>query len=567
MSWVDGWAKRWRNAVLLLVLLPLPGRALGAQSTVPPVRSADEPEAPRYPRDVWMRYADPADAGFSADALEGARRFFENRRGAAFILVSGGAVVAAWGDVHRRFLTHSMRKSFLSALYGVFADEIVLDLQLDSLGIDDAPPLTAQERRARVVDLLESRSGVYHPAAAEATEMSEARPRRGAYAPGTHWWYNNWDFNVAGTVFRLSTGRDIFAAFDERIAKPLGMQDYRPIDGSNYYERDKSLHPAYTFRMSTRDLARFGLLFARNGRWRDEQVVPGRWVAMSTTAHSETDLGEEYGTGYGYMWWVDGDEGFSARGYGGHVLAVYPKLDLVMVVRADTYHDHFLTNRAISRLFRRVLLAGGRQKAATPRLVPMASPPDSESVVLPAQRVEQYMGKVDIGGGHVVVVGSYEGRLTIDWGRGPYELVPEGGARFRVEDSGDPVLFDVDDDGRVRGVWSEQLAYLKASDAIRAGRADAAADEMVAAAERLPESATLQYNLARGLAGTGRAGDAIGHLRNALRLDPDYREASGLLRRLLVQRYAWPIGILVVLCSMGVYLRSRHARAAQLKVR
>jgi CubicO group peptidase (beta-lactamase class C family) len=501
-----------------------------------------------------MRYGDPADAGFSADALERARQFFENRRGAAFMVVSGGAVVASWGDVDRRFPTHSMRKSLLSALYGAHGEEIDLSLDLDSLAIDDMDGLTTQERHARVVDLLASRSGVYHPAAAEAAEMSDARPERGAYAPGTHWWYNNWDFNVAGTVFRQLTGLDVFGAFDEDIARPLGMQDYRPIDGSYFYDRNKSLHPAYTFRMSTRDLARFGLLFARGGRWRDKQVIPASWVAESTAAYSETDTGD----GYGYMWWVGDDGGFSARGYGGHVLVVYPRLDLVMVVRADTYHDHFLANRAIDRLVQRVIQAGGRDRSPAPRLVPMAASPDVEVVPLPSPP-ESYVGTVALGSGDIVTIGSHDGRLTVDWGRGAYELMPEGGPRFRLVDSGDPLLFDFDEQGRVRDVWSEQLTYLEAAHAVRAGRLGDAVDEIAAAVERFPESATLRYNLARALAGTDQVGNATDHLRDALGLDPDYREASGLLRRLLVRRYAWMGGVLLILCGGALYLRARAA--------
>ena len=406
-----------------------------------------------------------------------------------------------------------------------------------------------------MVDLLASRSGVYHPAAAEGAEMSAARPERGTYAPGAHWWYNNWDFNVAGTVFRQLTRRDIFAAFGEDIAQPLGMEDYRPVDGSYYYDRDKSKHPAYTFRMSTRDLARFGLLFARGGRWRGEQIIPTAWVAESTASHSETDTGE----GYGYMWWVGDDGDFSARGYGGHVLVVYPRLDLVMVIRADTYHDRFLANRAIDRLIQRVVTAGGRDRSPAPRLVPMVASPDPEPVPLP-QAPESYTGTVMLGSGDSVVIGSYEGHLTIDWGRGAYELVPEGGARFRVKDSGDPLLFDFDDQGRVRDVWSEPLTYLEAARAVRAGRVDDAADEIAAAVERFPESATLRYNLARAVAGTGRVGDAMVHLRDALRLDPDYREASTLLRRLLARRYGWIVGTLLILFGGVLYMRSRAAR-------
>src|SRR4029434_4997142 len=132
----------------------------------------------------------------------------------------------------------------------------------------------------RVIDLLQARSGVYLPAAAEAKEMRDARPARASHAPGTFWYYNNWDFNVLGTIFRQATGEDIFKAIDQRIARPIGMQDYRPKDGV-YGLEVYSVHPAYGFRVSARDLARFGLLYLHRGRWRDKQLIPQSWVEAS----------------------------------------------------------------------------------------------------------------------------------------------------------------------------------------------------------------------------------------------------------------------------------------------
>lgn len=72
----------------------------------------------------------------------------------AFLVVADGAVVAAWGEVGRRFMCHSVRKSFLSALYGIYWDrgQIELDKTLADLGIDDWPDplaaLGAAEQRA-----------------------------------------------------------------------------------------------------------------------------------------------------------------------------------------------------------------------------------------------------------------------------------------------------------------------------------------------------------------------------------------------------------------------------------
>lgn len=562
MGRIDGTAGSSRGRPLLLLTLSLVPWAPVAAQDAGAEAAGQAAAAARYPDDVWMQYADVSEAGFSPEGLADARRYWERRGAAAFLAVSGGAVFAAWGDVDRRFMIHSMRKSLLSALYGVFQDDIDLGLTLADLGIDDVSPLTEEEKRARVVDLLQARSGVYLPAAAEAAEMSTGRPERGSHAPGTYWWYNNWDFNVAGAVFRRLTGEDIFEAFQTTIAEPIGMQDYRVTDGFYYYERDKSLYPAYPLRMSTRDLARFGLLFARSGRWKGEQIIPRSWVEESTRAYSEIDLGEEYGTGYGYMWWVDGTRGFSARGYGGHVLAVYPGMDLVMVVRADTWHDRFVSDRAIARLFERVIRAGGGERSEAPRLVPLSPSPsdDAPTVEVSPGQLARYTGEVTLESGRTAEIASSDGVPTLDYGFGLYRLLPEGATRFRMEDVGDPVEFDLDADGRVVDVWTEQLAYLEAGAAVQRNDPRAAVARVAEAAERFPGSATLHYNVALGLGGIGRPDEAMEHLRTALDLDPDYRAASMLLWRLRLRRYAWLIGVLGVLVVTLVAVRVRRKR-------
>ena len=73
----------------------------------------------------------------------------------------------------------------------------------------------------------------------------------------------------------------------------------------NYSYEPYSRHPYYGFRLSTSDLARFGLLFLRNGRWGGQQVVPADWVRESTPPHSV--IGPQ--GGYGYMWWTGEGEG------------------------------------------------------------------------------------------------------------------------------------------------------------------------------------------------------------------------------------------------------------------
>jgi CubicO group peptidase (beta-lactamase class C family) len=215
----------------------------------------------------WRQYAAPEEAGFSSALLAEARELADRHRSGAVFIVYRGHALVAWGEVERRFECHSVRKSLVNALIGRAVDQgsLELDATLGELGIDDLQPLTADEKQARVRDLLGSRSGVYHPAAKEPADMRAERPARGSHPPGEHFFYNNWDFNLLGTLFERASGRELFTAFREDLAEPLGMEDFRPQDGFVELAPGYSRYPAHAFRLSARDLARFGQLYLRSG--------------------------------------------------------------------------------------------------------------------------------------------------------------------------------------------------------------------------------------------------------------------------------------------------------------
>ena len=288
--------------------------------------------------DPWQD-ADPVSVGWSVEKLAAAQHYASSLKPTAVMVVQDGKVVAGWGDVSRKVNLASIRKSLLSALFGIAVSDgrISLASTLADLGIDDKPPaLTAAETQATVRDLLMARSDIYHPAAYETGDMRRNRPERGSHAPGTFWWYNNWDFNALGTIYGRETGEDIFDSFSRRIAVPTGMEDFSARDGQ-YVAEAQSEHPAYPFTMSARDAARFGQLFLNGGRWGGKQIVPAAWVKESTAAYSRTDRGS---MGYGYLWWtlnpkVFGPGAALASGYGGQAIAIVPSKRLVVVQIVD----------------------------------------------------------------------------------------------------------------------------------------------------------------------------------------------------------------------------------------
>lgn len=83
----------------------------------------------------------------------------------AVVVMHDGKLVLEWGKTNYRMYSHSVRKSLMNALYGVAVEKGLIDLSttIAELGIDDRPPkLSEQEKTATILNLLQSRSGVYH---------------------------------------------------------------------------------------------------------------------------------------------------------------------------------------------------------------------------------------------------------------------------------------------------------------------------------------------------------------------------------------------------------------------
>src|SRR5688572_8430604 len=300
----------------------------------------------------WER-SKPEAEGYSSKRLEALKGYLATIDTTAMMAVHRGKVIFEYGDVaSQEFQVQSVRKSLLALLNGKYVADgrIKLEATLDDLGIDDVGGLLPREKRATVRHLLTARSGVFHKNVnPNGGDNLWAAPPRGTQQPGTYFLYNNWDFNVAGSIFEKQTGLDIFDAFEKDIAEPTGLQDFdRRLQAKESDDPTLSNHPAYRFSLTVRDMARIGQLMLQSGRWGERQVVPADWIKTITSLVTPVDqfnppserywaYAEGRPSGYGYMWWVWEDRNsfgpfrgaFSVFG-GGHAITVLPALDLVV---------------------------------------------------------------------------------------------------------------------------------------------------------------------------------------------------------------------------------------------
>lgn len=269
----------------------------------------------------------------------------------AVVVIKDGKLELDWGRTDKKINSHSIRKSILSALFGIAIERGLVDqtATLAELGIDDRfPSLSLEQKKATVRDLLESKSGIYHFATTQSKGQRKRFPSQ-SQLPGTHWAYNNWDYNALGTILENETGLSLGTAFERWIARPADMIDFKGND-VRYLRNIRTEHPSFPIWVSARDLAIFGDIYLSEGRANGMQIVPANWVAESTTPQEIT-----YRGGNGLMWWIDTDRGgVFASGTGTQKLYLDKATGLIIVHRVDTGANHiqnfvwFLSGKRVS---------------------------------------------------------------------------------------------------------------------------------------------------------------------------------------------------------------------------
>jgi CubicO group peptidase (beta-lactamase class C family) len=240
----------------------------------------------------------------------------------------------------------SMAKSFASALVGIAVDEGHIK-SVDEPITNYVPELLERDERFESITirhLLTMTSGIKYEEGGTLPWGEEADDTKTYYAtdlrelaiencriegePGEYFEYNNYNPLLVGMILERATGMSVSRYMEERLWKPVGME----ADGSWSLDSTQSGFEKMESGVNARarDFARFGMLFAKEGSWRGEQLIPREWVEESTRPDTSTDPSRNYQ----YFWWVntpDGENHFSARGNYGQYIYVAPEKDLVIV--------------------------------------------------------------------------------------------------------------------------------------------------------------------------------------------------------------------------------------------
>jgi CubicO group peptidase (beta-lactamase class C family) len=161
--------------------------------------------------------------------------------------------------------------------------------------------------------------------------------------PGQVWNYNSGGSQLLSEIVQKVTGKTARDYAAEKIFGPLGIFNIK-------WRQDQQGHSTagWGLRLTTFDIAKIGYLFLREGRWKEKQVIPVKWVKESTRKYMEVKSGFGRGFGYGYQWWVYNRlpyNAYKAWGiYGKHavMIIVIPNLDLLIVLAGNNKNDRRL---------------------------------------------------------------------------------------------------------------------------------------------------------------------------------------------------------------------------------
>lgn len=141
---------------------------------------------------------------------------------------------------------------------------------------------------------------------------------------------------VLGAIVNKACGTSLFNFADKELFVKLGITDYHwqytpsglPMTGGGLSLR-------------SRDLLKIGQLYLNRGKWNNEQIISRNWMEKSTTPKAEIDDGVEYG----YLWWIEDfgldnkkEKAFYMAGSGGNKIAVFPNLNLVVVITSNYFN-------------------------------------------------------------------------------------------------------------------------------------------------------------------------------------------------------------------------------------
>ena len=278
----------------------------------------------------------------------------KHRDGPAGVIIKNGYIVAQWGDVDRVDMTFSATKSFLSTVAGLATDRGLITNIKDPVKKYVRDENYDGDHNSKVTwEHLLHQSSDWSGTLFGLHDWADRPPKDGGIdewknrkmvEPGTVYEYNDVRVNLLAYSLLNVWRKPLPMVLKEHIMDPIGAStswrwhgyenSYVNMDGLMMQSVSGGGHHGGGIFSNTLDMARFGLLFLRNGKWKNQQLISEKWIqAAITPSAAQKD--------YGYLWWLNSDKKwkryssgvFYALGYGGNYIIVDRDNDLVIVAR------------------------------------------------------------------------------------------------------------------------------------------------------------------------------------------------------------------------------------------
>ena len=278
----------------------------------------------------------------------------KQRGGPAGVVIKNGYIVAQWGDVNRVDMTFSVTKSYLSTIAGLAVDNGLIKNVTDKVNQYVWDESFEGEHNSKVTwDHLLTQSSDWSGDLFGLADWADRPPKEGGIddwknrkllEPGTNYEYNDVRINLLAYSLLQVWRKPLPVVLKEKIMDPIGASStwrwfgyensFVNMDGIMIQSVSGGGHHGGGIFINTLDHARFGLLFLRNGKWKNQQLLSEKWI----NAAQQPSFANK---NYGYLWWLNtGQEwkGISpkvyyATGYGGNYIVVDKEHELVVVTR------------------------------------------------------------------------------------------------------------------------------------------------------------------------------------------------------------------------------------------
>ena len=287
------------------------------------------------------------------------------------VVIYKGYVVAEFGDPTWADPTYSVAKSMLSTVAAIAVrdgklanlDEPVGRIVKD--GGYDSPRNSLVTWKMHLQQESEWEGTMFSKKddfiGKEAFGEGEMKPRE-QKRPGTHYEYNDVRINRFSLSLLRTFREPVPDVFRREVMDVIGASNtwrwipyhnsFVDLDGRKVASVSGGTRWGGGMWINAMDMARFGYLWLRGGKWGDRQILPPDYVkaAVSPSAH---------GPDYGYLWWLNTQgknypglpaNAFGAKGAGSNTIVVLPDQDLVVVWRWHAGNEAEFAKRVVAAI-------------------------------------------------------------------------------------------------------------------------------------------------------------------------------------------------------------------------